>query len=253
MGVVETKWMERHRGALIAGAAVAPLLCCALLALFRDSITTATAALVLVIIVVAAAATGDRLAGIVAALSAGAWFDVFLTEPYLTFAINDPNDIEVTVLLVLVGLTVSEIALWGRRQQAGGSRRAGYLDGVLGTSKIIAGQETSPKALTDHVAQQIVLVLDLDECRFVQGAGPGPQDTSLDHDGQVTRRGYRVNVERDGLPTDERIGLVVRQGAIVHGQFVLTAATRVVRPSVEQLKVAVLLADQVGAALTHAD
>lgn len=253
MDVVEAKWMERHRSVVIVAAAMAPLLCCALLVTIRESVTTATAALVLVIIVVAAAATGDRIAGIVAAVSAGAWFDVFLTEPYLRLTIDDPQDIEVTVLLVLVGLTVSEIALWGRRQQAGASRRAGYLDGVLGTSKIIAGQETSPKALTDHVARQIVLVLDIDECRFVLGAGPGPQDTSLDHDGQVTRRGYHVNVGRDGLPTDDRISLVVRQGSTVHGQFVLTASTRVVRPSVEQLKVAVLLADQVGAALTHAD
>jgi K+-sensing histidine kinase KdpD len=245
--------MERHRSVLIAAAAIAPLLCCSLLAAFRESITTATDALVLVILVVAAAATGDRLAGIVAALSAGAWFDVFLTEPYLTFAIDDPQDIEVTVLLVLVGVAVTEIALWGRRQQAGASRRAGYLDGVFGTSKIIAVRETAPDALIDHVAQQIVQVLDIDECRFVLGGGPGPQDTSLDHDGHVTRRGHRVNVERDGLPTDDRIGLVVRQGGVVHGQFVLTAATRVVRPSVEQLRVAVLLADQVGAALTHAD
>jgi K+-sensing histidine kinase KdpD len=242
---METKWMEHHRSALLASAAIAPLLCSAGLAVFREGVTTAAVALVLVIIVVAAAATGDRIAGIVAALSSGAGFDVFLT-------IKDRNDIEVTVLLVLVGVAVTEIALWGRRQEARASRRAGYLDGVLGTSKIIAVPQASPEALIDHVAQQIVQVLDIDECQFVPGAGPGPQDASLDHDGYVTGRGYRINVERDGLPTGERIGLVVRQGVLVHGQFVLTAATRVVRPSVEQLRVAVLLADQVGAALTHA-
>lgn len=245
--------MERHRFALLAGAAIAPLLCCAVLAAFRESITTATAALVLVIVVVAAAATGDRLAGIVAALSAGAWFDVFLTEPYLTFAINDPNDIEVTVLLVVVGVAVTEIALWGRRQQARGSRRAGYLDGVFGTSKIIAAREASPTDLINHVATQIVEVLDIDDCRFVRGRGPGPQDVAIDHDGVVTRHGHRVNTERDGLPIDQQIGLGVGQGGVVHGQFLLTAATRVARPSVEQLRVTVLLADQVGAALTHAD
>lgn len=245
--------MESHRFALIAGAAIAPLLCCAGLAAFRESITTATAALVLVIVVVAAAATGDRLAGIVAALSAGAWFDVFLTEPYLTFAINDPNDIEVTVLLVVVGVAVTEIALWGRRQQARSSRRAGYLDGVFGTAKIIAAREASSTDLINHVASQIVKVLDIDDCRFVPGRGPGPQDLAIDHDGVVTRRGHRFNIERDGLPIDQQIGLVVGQGSVVHGQFLLTAATRIARPSVEQLRVAVLLADQVGAALTHAD
>lgn len=249
--------MERHRSALIAAAAVAPLLCCALLAAFRESFTTATGALALVLIVVAAAATGDRLAGFIAALSSGAWFEFFLTEPFGRFTITDRNDIELTVLLVLVlvlvGVAVTEIALWGRRQEARASRRAGYLDGVLGTSKIIAVPEASPDALIDHVSHQIALILDIDECRFVLGTGPAPEDASLDHDGYVTRRGSRVNVERDGLPTDEQIGLVVRQGGVVHGQFVITAATRVARPSVEQLRVAVLLADQVGAALTHAE
>jgi K+-sensing histidine kinase KdpD len=238
-------WMKRHRSTLIAAAAIAPLLCSAGLAAFRESITAATAALVLVLIVVAAAATGDRLAEIVAALSSGAWFDFFLTKPYGRFTIDDPNDIEVTVLLVLVGIAVTEIALWGRRQQARASRRAGYLDGVLGTSRIIALQETSPIALINHVAHQIVQLLDIDDCQFVEGAGPAPQDTTLDHDGQVTRRGYSINVQRDGLPTDDWIGLVVRQSGVTHGRFLLTAATRVVHPSIEQLKVAVLLADHV--------
>jgi hypothetical protein len=36
---------------------------------------------------------------------------------------------------------------------------------------------------------------------------------------------------------------------VTYGQFVLTASTRVVRPSKEQIQVAVTLADQVGAAL----
>lgn len=40
--------MERHRTALIAAAAIAPLLCGAGLGVFRESITTATQALVLV-------------------------------------------------------------------------------------------------------------------------------------------------------------------------------------------------------------
>ena len=50
--------------------------------------------LVLVVWVVAAAATGDRPAGVLAAVSAGAWFDFFLTEPYLRFTIADADDIK---------------------------------------------------------------------------------------------------------------------------------------------------------------
>ncbi len=247
--------MERNRPTVIIASALMPLLCCFVLWAFRDSVrataaTSATAALVLVLIVVAAAATGDRVAGIVAALSAAAGFAVFLPQPYLRLTIPDPNDIEVTVLLVLVGLSVTEIALWGRRQQARASRRTGYLEGVLGTSSIIALKGSSPEALIKHVADQIAQILDLDECRFVAGPGPAPQDTTLDHEGIVTRGGYRLNVDHDGLPTNDLIHLVVRQGDLVHGQFLLTAATRVVYPAVVELRVAALLADQTGAALT---
>ena len=245
--------MSRHRSAVIAAAAVAPLLVGGGLATFRDSIATATAAVVLVLVVVAAASTGDRVAGLVAAVSSGVWFDVFLTEPFGKLTIHSPEDVEVTILLVLVGVAVTEIALWGNRQQARSSRREGYLQGVLGTSRIIADPQPSPDALIDHVARQIVQVLDIDDCSFVPGAVPGPQDAILDHDGNVTRRGHPIDIDRDGLPIDEPIGLVVRQGGACHGQFLLTAATRVVHPSAEQLAVAVLLADQVGAALTHSE
>jgi K+-sensing histidine kinase KdpD len=251
--VVGTDWTRRHRAWLIAAAAIAPVLAGALLAAFRSDVTTATAALVLVLIVVAAAATGDRVAGLVAALSAGVWFDVFLTEPFGQLTIKNREDVEVTVLLVLVGVAVTEVALWGHRQQARASRRAGYLDGVFGTSRIIAEPQPSAESLINHVAQQIVEVLDIDDCRFVPGEAPGPQDATLDHEGHVTRRGYPLNVARDGLPIDEPVRLVVGHGTVTHGQFVLTASSRVVRPSAEQLEVAVLLADQVGAALAHSD
>ena len=101
------------------------------------------------------AASGDRLAGVVAALSSGIWFDFFLTEPYQQFAISDPNDIEDVVLLVLVGAAVTEVALWGRRQQGRASRRAGYLDGVLQTAEVVASGAEAPADVVSRVADQI--------------------------------------------------------------------------------------------------
>ena len=86
------------------GAVVLPLATCAILSTLRDDITAATAVLILVLWVVAAAASGDRVAGVLAALSGGVWFDFFLTEPYQRFTIADPDDIEATVLLVLIGV-----------------------------------------------------------------------------------------------------------------------------------------------------
>jgi K+-sensing histidine kinase KdpD len=241
--------VQRHRAALFAVAVIAPLVVCGGLAVVRESIATATVALVLVLVVVAVAATGVRLAGFVAALSSGLWFDFFLTEPYASFKITDRNDIEAAALLLLVGAAVTELALWGRRQQARASSRAGYLDGVFGTADVVALQQRSPGVLTDHVSRQLVKILEIDACRFEPVGGPSRSSVSLNHDGSVTQLGRPVNVDRDGLPTDDLIALDVQQGGASHGRFLLTSSTRIVRPSLEQRRVVVLLADQVGAAL----
>jgi K+-sensing histidine kinase KdpD len=248
-GVDMASSIDRHRSSLITGAAIAPLIAAAVLAAFRDTVTATTSALVLVLVVVAAATTGVRIAGIVAALSSGVCFDFFLTKPYGRLSIADHDDIETTILLVLIGAAVTEVALWGRRQQAGASRRAGYLDGVLGTAEIVTLQHETPEALVDHVAQQIKEILEIARCRFVSGPVLDPQTPILDHQGLVTRREHLVNVDRDGLPTDDETALLVRRGGVTLGHFLLTAAADIAHPSREQRKVAVLLAAQVGAVL----
>jgi len=222
---------------------------CAVLAAFRESITSATGVLVLVLLVVAAASTGVRIAGIVAALSGGVCFDFFLTEPYGRLAINDQNDIEATVLLVLIGAAVTEVALWGYRQQTRASRRAGYLDGVLGTVEIVMLRHETPEALIHHICEQIKLVLGVAECGFVPGPVLDSRIATLDHQGLVTRGNHRINVDRHGLPTDEYTALVVSRGEVVVGHFLLAAAAAIARPSLEQRKVAILLADQAGSVL----
>jgi K+-sensing histidine kinase KdpD len=246
---VNVEWfLQAHRSLVVSVAAVVPLAACAALSPFRDVVANTNAALGLVLLVVAAASTGIRAAGIVAALSSTAWFDFFLTEPYHQFAITDPADIETAVLLVLVGLAVSEIALWGRRQQARASREQGYLDGVVSTAATVGAGRTTTSSLIEHVSDQIVDVLHLDACRFDPDNGPAL--ATLEGDGTVVYNGHPVDVDRHGLPTDTEIALPVRSGGVVRGRFLLTAATRVVRPSLEQLRVAGALANQVGAALT---
>ena len=244
---METPWLQRNRPAVLVVMACLPLMWCALAAQLRDDVTAATAALVIVLIVVAGAATGDRWAGIVSAISGGIWFDYFLAAPFNRFTIDDPNNVEVTVLLVLVGLAVTEVALWGRRQQAKASSRAGYLDGVLKTSQIVAG-ELSSTALADQVAAQLTELLSVDTCRFVTTTTVSSDNAVLSPDGNVTVRRVRVNVDRDGLPSMEETVLPAQHHGVIHGQFLITAATRIVRPTLEQRRVAVLLANQVGAA-----
>ena len=247
MSTVNTPWLTRHRTELVAAAALVPVLVAGLLATIRSDISTATGVLVMVLVVVAASSTGYRLAGFVAAVSSGVWFDFFLIQPYGNFAVTDPNDLETVVLLLLVGGAVTELALWGLRQQAQASRRSGYLDGVLRTAESVAERQPVPADLIEVVAAQITEVLRLDRCHYVpEGRVAG---TLIEPDGSVTRAGRPIDVERDGLPTDDEIALPVRGGGELRGTYLLTAATHVVRPSKEQLRVTVLLADQVGGVL----
>lgn len=240
--------LDRHRSAVVAAAVVVPLLVCALVVPFRDSVANTNAALGLVLVVVAAGATGIRLAGFLAAVSSAAWFDFFLTEPYHRFAITDRADIETTVLLVLVGAAVTEVALWGRRQQARASRQEGYLNGVVSTAGLVAAGSSQPAVLVEHIAEQLVEVLGIDDCRFHDGARAGLP--LLHRDGTVTRDSRPVNVDRVGLPTDTQTELLVQHAGDVRGRFLLTASTRVARPSLDQRRVGVALADQAGAALS---
>jgi hypothetical protein len=67
----------------------------------------------------------------------------------------------------------------------------------------------------------------------------------------VTRGDHRVDVDRDGLPFDDETALPVTLGDQTVGHFLVTAAADIARPTSEQRKVAVLLADQTRAILAH--
>ena len=236
--------LARHRSAVVTAAALLPLLVCAVLSAFRQEVTATTAVLLLVLTVVAAASTGVRVAGTVAALSSGLWFDLLLTQPYGRLTIDDHNDLVATVLLVLIGAAVSEVALWGHRQQARAARRSGYLDGVLGTAETVRLAGDTPQALTGHVARQLREILGVAQVRYVAGTVRDPRTPVLDHTGQVARAGHPVDVDRDGLPTDIETALLVTQGSVTVGHFLLTAAGDIARPTLEQRRVAALLVDQ---------
>ncbi|TDD58764.1 PAS domain-containing sensor histidine kinase [Kribbella antibiotica] len=237
--------MNRNR--VLGVALVVPPAVCGLLALSRDSFDNANAALVLAVVIVGVAAFGYRSGGVVAAVSSAVWFDFFLTVPYDRFTIDNRDDVETTILLVVIGVAVSEIAIWGRRQQARASRHRGYLEGVITTSQAVS-EGGSTQDLIDHVCAEITVVLGIDKVRFVAGSNrtSAPQ---LNADGTVTRGGHVLKVERDGLPTNAEIELPIQHAGRVRGRFLLTAATHIARPDLEQRQVAIALADQVATAL----
>jgi K+-sensing histidine kinase KdpD len=231
----------------VAAGLLAPLALAAILVPFRAHFQNTDAALAMLLVVVAVAAAGNRLAGYLAALSAAVWFDFFLTRPYEQFTINRQTDIETTVLLLVIGVAVTELAVWGRREHAAASRRAGYLDGIGVTVEAVAAGE-GPSELIDEVSGQLTRVLSLRSCRWQYGVAGLGHPARLKHNGQVTARDLTWDVISTGLPPDTETELLVEHGGLLQGRFLLTPVPGT-RPTREQLLVAIALADQVGAAL----
>jgi Domain of unknown function (DUF4118) len=238
--------MRPDRMAVFAGVA-APLAVSAVLVPFRASFPNTDAALALVLVIVAVAATGNRLAGLAAAVSAAVWFDFFLTTPYERFTITRHTDIETTVLILAVGAAVTEIAVRGRQYHADAARRAGYLDGMNAAARAVA-TGTEPQAVIAQVCGQLTRLLSLAACRYQEGAAGIGGPPRLLRDGLVVFGDEIWDTELGGLPPGVDTELLVEAGGLLQGRFLLTPG-RGTRSTLEQRLVAVALADQAGAAL----
>lgn len=227
-------------------AIIAPLGLTALLSPFRASFNNTDAALVLVAVVVAVAANGNRVAGYVSAVSSAVWFDFFLTAPYAHLTISRRYDIETTLLLVVIGVAVTELAVWGRRGNAAASRRAGYLNGIYATAEATV-TATDPSAVAVQVSQQLAQLLNLKSCRFQAGVAGLGVSARLHHNGSVTVDGEDWPADSRGLP-QVQIELLAQTGGYLQGRFLMQPQNGA-HPPVENRLVAAALADQVGIAL----
>jgi K+-sensing histidine kinase KdpD len=232
--------LSREHVAVLAGLA-APLVLTVILIPLRAGFPNTDAALALILVVVAVAAAGYRSA------SAAVWFDFFLTVPYERFTMTRRTDIETTVLILAVGIAVTEIAVRGRRQHAAAARRAGYLDGINTAASAVA-VGSAPLALVDQVCEQLTGLLALSACRFQDGTAGLGGPPRLRRDGQVVAGGEIWDADRDGLPPGTSTELLAEASGLLQGRFLLTPGPRT-PITLEQRLVAVALADQAGAAL----
>ena len=238
--------LSRDRVALPV-AVLTPLLVTVAVVPFRDDFANTNAALILVLVIVAVAAVGSGVAGRLDALSAAVSFDLLLTKPYGEFAISDRTDLETAALLLAVGVGVTQLAVWGRRQHALAYRDAGYLDGIRAAAEAVSTGASSGD-LIEEVSRQLTRVLGLRACRFEYGVAGLGLPARLRDDGRVEWNKTEWDVDRDGLPVDTDIELLVESGGRLQGRFLLSAAPGQ-HPSTAQRLVAVTLAAQVGAAL----
>ncbi len=236
------RYLTRDRIAILA--ALAALAAAAVLLPFRASWSNTNVALLLVVVVVGVAATGNRVAGGLAAVWAAIWFDFFFTLPYYRFTIRSPADVTTAVLLLVTGLAVSQLAARARRLKVIAVTDAGYLAQIHETA-LLAKSATVPDVVVAHVREQLLGVLGLDGARFEYGALLG-HPPRLEPDGTVTVGRSRCDVELSGLPAEE-IELRTFGGGQYYGRFMLTAKPGST-PSRQARLVAVTLAGQAGRA-----
>ncbi|WP_330299844.1 DUF4118 domain-containing protein [Streptomyces sp. NBC_00503] len=238
-----------HDRAVLLAALVAPFLVALALVPFRGDLSATNEALIMVVAVVAVAALGTRAAGALAALSAAAWFDFFLTRPYQRFAIADGDEIQTAVLLLVVGLIVSQLAVRVRRLQTVVVTDASHLSSLQGTARL-SEDGGSPEAVVEYVRRELVGLLGLRACRFEYGTLMGSLPR-LEHDGSLwLRRGGRITQYADWPDGETELRAV--GGGHYYGRFLLDPLPDRPLPPEEARLVAVALAAQAGAALDTA-
>ncbi len=231
-------WLGRHRAFVWLAAVFFGPVVAALLTLARPQLHENHVTLVLVLAVAVVSAAGLRPAGLVAAATTGLAYDYFWTEPYYSFRIFDTQDILTVVLLVLVGGAIEQLSWWAGRQRATAARRLDYLTALRHAAEPIA-PETHAAALR-VVSDTVSTVLDADSCRLL--LDERLPNTVLHDDGSVTQAGRAMDVDTDGLPSDDVIAIPVPRPDGRPGYFAVVAATHVARPQAEQRQVAALLA-----------
>jgi K+-sensing histidine kinase KdpD len=211
----------------------------------RGRIPNATIALLLAAIVALVASAGTRTTATIAAISASAGFDVVHSPPYGSVTFNRGQDLEVAVLLLIVGLIVGQLAAANRRHRNLAGQSSYALERIHMVAEMVAAGEPADEVV-HAVADELTALFGLVSCRYDPAFAdrPGP---FIERHGAVTWGAIQWALSRWGLPSQE-ISLVVEHQGRPLGRFVLlappgTSATK------DQLLAAVAVADQAGAAL----
>lgn len=240
-----------HRLASLLGCFAVTLLPAALAAAWipiRARVADLDLALVLVVLLMGIGLLERRVAVDAAAVVAALAFEFFDTRPFDRLVIARQPDIETTIVLGIVGGLAGECVLRLRRHQAASRWRATSLLRVGTTAGLLAtGEEVGE--VVSRTSAQLCDLLDLVDCRF-EAVSPDPGAPLVERDGGLVVSTQSVRGAPSGAGTRWSWTMlpVFGQGVVI-GRFVLYLRPDA-RPTREQMLVAVLLSDQVGAAFS---
>jgi len=227
-------------------AVAAPFAVAGALVPLRSHAPNATIALILAVVVAALATTTTRSAALVAALSASVGFDLFQTRPYGSLAITRSQDVQTTLLLLVIGLIVGQLSARNRQHRRSAADSSYDLARIHSVAEMVAQGEPVDQVIL-AVGNEVQDLLGLKSCRFDRTFAdvPGP---FIEREGALSWGAVRWGFGTLGLPTVE-VSLIVESQSRPLGRYVLVARPGR-RVTTEQLLTAVALADQVGAAIT---
>jgi Domain of unknown function (DUF4118) len=148
-----------------AVAVLGPLSVSGLLVAVRGDFFSTNAALVLVLSVLASAIVGGRWGGVASAVVAALCFDFFFTRPYYSFTINTRDDLETTVVLLVVGIVVGELVVRARRSQRLALEHQREIDQIRRIAELAAGGGSGGRLIT-VVEHELIEILGAHEARF---------------------------------------------------------------------------------------
>lgn len=241
---MENSRLSRQVG--LAIGLIGPIAVAGALVAVRGEIVNANVALVLVLVVVVAATTGGWQAGAVAAVMSAISFDFFHTRPYLRLTIASQDDVETTLLLLVVGVSVGYLAARARAARAAATAGASQIRRIHRVAELAASGLPAADVLF-AAQEELTAMLELRTCRF-EAPPAGLALARIERNGTVTGTLERhfshgeLELPREGVELP-----VLARGQPI-GRFVLDP-TPGAGVSLEQRVVAVAIADQVGAAL----
>jgi len=232
------------RIALVIGPALA-IAAAGLLQDVRDDVGIANVALILSFIVVVAALMG-RAAGVVTAIVAGLSFNFFHTEPFHSLRISSGRDVATVLLLIGLGILVSEMSAWRRRAHYSSVRRLQGSQALRDTAALIAAR-SDPNDVWTVIRPAIIDLLDLADCRYEPG--PSPSAPPMQRSGTLVAHTMRLG--RDGFEiSEDGAAIAVTYAGQTLGHVVLRPEGHRGSPR-DAREVAVALADLYAVALAE--
>jgi hypothetical protein len=214
----------------------------------RGEVDNTNVALVLVLVVMGTAAFGGRGPAALCAVISAVSFEFFFTKPYYSLRIDSSNDVETFIFLLAIGLAVGQVAVYARRSRSLAQRGRDELARMRRVAERVAAG-ASDRELIDLTVEEVTGLMSLVACRY-EVEVTGPVLPVLERSGRIEASYRRVGAggELALPPLGVRLP-VVGDGRQI-GSLVLDPDPSVGVP-LEARLVAVALADQLGAALSH--